>query len=219
MANTTQPKLFEADLSNYAEIRRGLSPAMRAATPTKTALKRVDADTRADLINVLNDWRLQGQASKKASAHTQEGVGSVLSSQAGSSYYSPSEKIKIQTAAIKLKTMDPRQAEWEIKEALNAAGRLHNQDFYKAQYYLDRGDWDVTQADDGMLTAILTGGTLPQYGDDIVDETVKEYVKRLYGFSSDDAGAFDALAQSEKSEMQANYYNDILNIAKVINGR
>ena len=218
MPYTATPKLFLPDLTNYAEIRRGLTPEMRKATPTKKELKQVDAVTREKLIHQLNDWRMMSGGEKRATAHMGDGIAKVLSDAAGSNYYSASDKVKIMTAGLKLRTMDPRQAEWEIRESLNAAGRLHNQDFYKAQYYLDDDTWDPAQATNEMLQAIITGGTLQSYGENVVTATIQEYVRRIYGFASDDVDAFNWAVDQARAQMQAGYYQDILNIAKVIIG-
>lgn len=216
MANTKTPKMFLSDLSNYTEIRRGLSPAMRKATLTKTELKSVAPDVKEQYIRQLNNWRQMGQGMKSATAHTQEGLSRVLVEAAGSKYYSPTDRAKIVTAGLKLKTMDPRAAEWEVREALNATGRLHDQAFYKAKYYLDARSWDPSQADDSMLLSIIRGGTLQSYGEDVVNATVKEYVKRMYGFTGTEAQEFEDLIEQESADIKASYYNDVLNIAKLI---
>ena len=219
MANVKNPKLFAYDLSNYAEIRRGLSPAMRKLTPTKTMLKQVDEHTRRTYIESINKWRSMSQGMKQQTAHTQEGLSNVLISQGKNNYYSKSEQVTIMTAGLKLKTMDPQAAEWEIREALNASGRLHDTNFYKAQYYLDAGEWDPTQATNEMIQAVMSGGTLPKYGENVIDQTIKEYMKRIYNFTeSDGEEILQAGADLEKQEMVAGYYNDILNISKMVVG-
>lgn len=219
MAYTKTPKLFAYDLSNYAEIRRGLSPAMRKLTPSKTMLKQADEHTRRTYIEAINKWRTQSQTQKLSTAHTQEGISNVLISQGKNNYYSKTEQVIIVTAGLKLKTMDPRAAEWELREALNASGRLHDNNFYKAQYYLDGGEWDPTQATNEMLQAVISGGTLPRYGANIVDQTIKEYMQRIYNITeSKDKEFIESATAQEKQEMVAGYYNDILNIAKMVVG-
>ena len=209
MAFTKTPKLFLGDLSNYAEIRRGLSKAVREQTPTLKQLRSVDSATQQGLINALNDWRLSGQAQKVAGSQTAKGLGAVFSNAAASGYYSPAEKIKIQTASLNVKSMDRRQAEWAIRESLNSTGRLHNQDFYKAKYYLDKGDWSPEEATNEMLYAILYQGGIFEYSEKIIDETIHEYVNRKYG-------TLEGLKTetTERANITAGYYNDVLNIAK-----
>ena len=210
MAFTLAPKLFLPDLSNYAEIRRGLSPAVRSQTPTLKELRSVDSATQQGLINALNDWRLSGQAQKIKGAQTSKGLGAVFSNAAASGYYSTAEKITIQTAGLNLKTMDPRQAEWAIRESLNSTGRLHNQDFYKAKYYLDSGEWSPEAASGEMLSAILYSGGILEYNEETIQATIREYVKRVYGTLED----LEA-ENTERANITAGYYNDVLNIAKI----
>ena len=220
MANVKTPKLFASDLSNYAEIRRGLSPAMRKLTASKTDLKKLTPDVQQSYIRQLNDWRLQGQAAKQATAHTQEGVSSALLEAAKSNYYGAKEKVVFATAGLKLKTMQPKAADWEVKEALNAVGRLHDQAFYKAQYFLDKGTWDEKKAETDMLISIIRGGTLKKYGESIFDATVREYVRRTYGFSEEEMqdGFNEMLVTREAANVESSYYSDLYDIAKVITG-
>lgn len=220
MANVKTPKLFASDLSNYAEIRRGLSPAMRQLTVSKTDLKKLTPDVQQSYIRQLNEWRMQGQAAKQASAHTQEGVSGALLEAAKSNYYGAKEKVVFATAGLKLKTMQPKAADWEIKEALNAVGRLHDQAFYKAQYFLDKGTWDEKKAETDMLISIIRGGTLKKYGESIFDATVREYVRRTYGFSEEEMqdGFNEMLVTREAANVESSYYSDLYDIAKVITG-
>ena len=216
MANVKTPKLFTSDLSNYAEIRRGLSPAMRKLTVSKTDLKNLTPDVQQSYIRQLNEWRMQGQAAKQATAHTQEGVSSALLEAAKSNYYGTKEKVVFATAGLKLKTMKPKAADWEVKEALNAANRLHDQAFYKAQYFLDAGKWDEKKAETDMLISIIHGGTLKSYGDSIFDATVREYLERIHGLDSGEIT--DEMVEDARSDMEASYYSDLYDIAKVITG-
>lgn len=222
MANVKTPKLFASDLSNYAEIRRGLSPAMRKLTVSKTDLKKLTPDVQQAYIKQLNEWRLQGQAAKQASAHTQEGVSSALLEAGKSNYFGDKEKAKVVfvTAGLKLKTMSPKAADWEVKEALNATGRLHDQAFYKAQYFLDKGIWDEKKAETDMLISIIRGGTLKKYGESIFDATVREFVRRTYGFTEEEMqdGFNEMLVTREAANVEASYYSDLYDIAKVITG-
>ena len=216
MANVKSPKLFTSDLSNYAEIRRGLSPAMRKLTVSKTDLKKLTPDVQQSYIRQLNEWRMQGQAAKQATAHTQEGVSSALLEAAKSNYYGTKEKVVFATAGLKLKTMKPKAADWEVKEALNAADRLHDQAFYKAQYFLDAGKWDEKKAETDMLISIIRGGTLKSYGDSIFNATVREYLERIHGLDSGEIT--DEMVEDARSDMEASYYSDLYDIAKVITG-
>ena len=210
MAYNAQAKLFASDLSNYSEIRRGLSPAMRKATPTLKELKSVDAATQQGLINALNDWRQQGQAQKIQASQLSKGIGSVFSSAASSGFYSTQDKITLQTAGLKLRSMDKDRAEWELRESLGATGRLHNQDFYKAKYFLDGNEWAPEAATNAMLEAILFSGGILEYDEQTIRDTIKEYVKRAYGVLDD----LEAESQ-ERANLTGSYYNDVLNIAKL----
>lgn len=224
MANVKTPKLFASDLSNYAEIRRGLSPAMRKLTVSKTDLKKLTPDVQQSYIRQLNEWRLQGQAAKQASAHTQDGVSSALLEAGQSDYYGAKDKVKekvvFATAGLKLKTIQPKVADWEVKEALNAVGRLHDQAFYKAQYFLDKGTWDEKKAETDMLISIIRGGTLKKYGESIFDATVREYVRRTYGLSEEEMqdGFNEMLVTREAANVESSYYSDLYDIARVITG-
>lgn len=220
MANVKTPKLFTSDLSNYAEIRRGLSPAMRKLTVSKTDLKKLTPDVQQSYIRQLNEWRMQGQAAKQATAHTQEGVSSALLEAAKSNYYGAKEKVVFATAGLKLKTMQPKAADWEVKEALNAVGRLHDQAFYKAQYFLDKGTWDEKKAETDMLISIIRGGTLKKYGESIFDATVREFVRRTYGYTEEEMqdGFNEMLVTREAANVESSYYSDLYDIAKVITG-
>lgn len=218
MAFTTQAKIFLSDLSNYAEIRRGLSPAMRKATPTLKELKASDEGVRQNLINALNDWRASSQAQKIAGSQTAKGAAQALTAAAGSDYYTPSQKVQLLTAGLKLRNMDPEQAEWEIRESLAVTGRLHNQDFYKAKYFLDRESWEPSEATNEMLNAMLFSGGILSYDEETIMKTVREYVKRQIGYSGEDKQKLEEMTQAEKSQITAGFYNDILNIAKSING-
>ena len=220
MANVKTPKLFTSDLSNYAEIRRGLSPAMRKLTVSKTDLKKLTPDVQQSYIRQLNEWRMQGQAAKQATAHTQEGVSSALLEAAKSNYYGAKEKVVFATAGLKLKTMKPKAADWEVKEALNAVGRLHDQAFYKAQYFLDKGTWDEKKAETDMLISIIRGGTLKKYGESIFDATVREFVRRTYGYTEEEMqdGFNEMLVTREAANVESSYYSDLYDIAKVIIG-
>ena len=57
MANVKTPKLFASDLSNYAEIRRGLSSTMRKLTVSKSDLKKLTPDVQQAYIRQLTRRR------------------------------------------------------------------------------------------------------------------------------------------------------------------
>ena len=222
MAYNVKPKLFLQDLSNYSEIRRGLSPAMRKATPLLKELKSVDAGMQQQIINELNDWRQSSQSQKIKGSQTAKGAAQALTAAAGSDYYTPSQKVQLLTAGLKLRNMDPEQAEWEIRESLAVTGRLHNQDFYKAKYYLgDPEDdasanvWDPAAATDAMLNEIIFTGGILQYDEKTIMDTIKEYLKRKPGTTKKN---LNAKASTELTNVSASFYNDMLNIAKSING-
>ena len=220
MANVKTPKLFTSDLSNYAEIRRGLSPAMRKLTVSKTDLKQLAPDVQQSYIRQLNEWRMQGQAAKQASAHTQEGVSSALLQAGQSDYYGAKDKVKekviFATAGLKLKTMKPKAADWEVKEALSVVNRLHDQAFYKAQYFLDAGIWDAKKAETDMLISIIRGGTLQNYGESIFNATVREYLMRIHGLQESDLT--DEMVEEASADIEASYYSDLYDIARAITG-
>lgn len=215
MAYNVKPKLFLQDLSNYSEIRRGLSPAMRKATPSLKELKSVDAGMQQQIINELNEWRQSSQSQKISAAQSAKGVISALGAAAQSDYYTSPQKAQIKLAGLKLRNMDPDAAAWEVRESLSTTGRLHNQDFYKAKYYLDDDVWDPSAATDSMLYEIIYTGGILQYDEKTIMDTIKEYLKRKPGTTSKN---LNAKANTELTNVSASFYNDILNIAKSING-
>lgn len=204
MAYNAQAKLFASDLSNYSEIRRGLSPAMRKATPTLKELKSVDAATQQGLINALNDWRQQGQTQKIQASQLSKGIGTVFSEAAKSNYFSNEDKITLYKAGIKIKMKDPDVIEWDLRENLSANDRLRNNDFYKAKYYYEDNEWDPTLATNSMLTSFVEGGGLITASPDIIEKTFAELTRR-FGGNSDE----------EQAQQMASYHNKIMNIAKL----
>lgn len=218
MAFTTQAKIFLNDLSNYAEIRRGLSPAMRKATPTLTQLKKADAETREGLINALNDWRSMNQSAKIKSARGNQKGPAVFITAAGADYYTANQKIKLITAGIKLKSMSPDEAYVELREAISVSGRLHNRDFYKAQYFLDRGTWDTAKATNEMLTEIVLTGGILNYDEKTIITTLKAYIEKNNNINADDQKAINEEITKLRTETSAQFYNDMLNVGRIITG-
>lgn len=200
-------KQFTSDLSNYSELRRGLSKDMRDQTLSKTELKQ--AGPAVDrYIAELNRWRSMGQQAKKTRS-SKEGAAPVeqlFRAAVKSGYYTGTDKATIAAANIKLKTMSKDQAKLELMEDLNALERTRNQNFYKALGYIEGGEWDPEEASDDMLREVVSSGFIDRYPD-IAQATVDEYIRRL-GDSGDEQYA------SERSS----YANDILAIAKMILG-
>lgn len=201
-------KQFTSDLSNYSELRRGLSKDMRSQTMSKTELKGVDGNVVDKYIRELNAWRSESQLKKvtRARAGGSAPVEKLMTEAARSGYYTGTDKATIMTANLKLKTMSKEQAQMELMENLNALDRTRNQDFYKAKGYIEDGEWDPEQASDDMLREVVSSGFINEYPD-IAQATVDEYIKRL-GEGGEDAYA------SERS----GYAQDILAIAKMIVG-
>lgn len=201
-------KQFTSDLSNYAELRRGLSKDMRSQTVSKTDLKASDTYAVDRYIEELNRWRSQSQASKtaRASRSGSAPVERLFREALRSGYFAGSDKTVIAAANIKLKTMTKEQAQLELMEDLNTLDRTRNQDFYKAQGYIEDGVWDPEEASDDMLRSVVASGFIDQYPD-IAEATINEYIKRL-----GDAGA------EQYASERSSYANDILAIAKLILG-
>lgn len=202
-------KTFAHDLSNYSEIRRGLSPAMRSQTMTKTELRNADPDTVERYIDALNQWRTSPQAEKAVrSAQTaQSPLEEIFATAARSDYFTSSEKATLLTANIKVKLLTPEQAKMELKEALNVANRLTSADFYKAKYYLDEDEFDPEQATDNMLYEIIMTGYIdkyPEYAKQVKDEYMDRLKEALASVQYDHQFASEANA----------YKRDILAISK-----
>lgn len=202
-------KTFAHDLSNYSEIRRGLSPAMRAQTMTKTELRNADPDAVERYIDMLNQWRTSPQAEKATrSAQTaQSPLEEIFSTAAASDYFTPTEKATLLTANLKVKLLTPAQAKMELKEALNAANRMTSADFYKAKYYLDEDEFDPELASDNMLYEIIMTGYVDKFPEQ-AQQVKDEYMKRLQE-------ALDSVQYDSQFASEANAYKrDILAISK-----
>lgn len=204
-------KTFRQDLSNYSELRRGLTPAMRAQTLTKTELKNVSPDVAIRYINALNEWRQSPQREKIVRGQPGEisALENIFLKGIDSGYYSANEKATLAAANLKMKSISQEQARMEIRENLNAIDRAHGgewytpTDYWATKFYMDHGEWDPSLASDSMLRVALTYGFLddhPGYR----DETIEEYELRTGG---EDTGA-------AASEVAA-YRQDILAVAKL----
>lgn len=205
-------KLFSSNLSNYAELRRGLSPAMRAQTMTTKELRNASPDMVKLYINSLNDWRQSPQREKivRGQANEITKLESMFQRKMQSGAFSANDKAALAAANFKMKSIPQEQARMEIREALNAIDRVHSGDWYKPQdywaadFYMSHGEWDPGQASDSMLRLALQYdlvGDYPAYA----DETKEEYARRL---GSDFA---DSLMASEINTGN----NDVLAIAKL----
>lgn len=179
-------KLFAADLSNYAELRRGLSPAMRAQTLTTKELRAASPDMVISYINSLNQWRQSPQREKIVRGQSEEisRLENIFLKKMKSDFFGPNDKAALAAANLKMKSMTQEQARMEIREALNAIDRLHTSDWYKPQdywatdFYMSHGEWDPGLASDSMLRLALQYdlvGDYPGYK----DITMEEYERRL----------------------------------------
>ena len=179
-------KLFAADLSNYAELRRGLSPAMRAQTLAKKELRAARPDMVISYINSLNQWRQSPQRQKIVKGQDNEvtRLENIFAQVLKTNLFGGNDKVAIAAANLKMKSMSTADARTEIREALNAVDRMHMSDWYKPQdywtsdYYMQNEKWDPAQASDSMLRLALEFdlvGYYPQYE----DATYEEYRRRL----------------------------------------
>lgn len=199
-------KSFQADLSNYASLRRGLSATMREQTLGVKTLKQASSEAQSAYINVLNDWREMSQAAKKERARSQNPVEDIFKQAASSDFYNATERAEIAAANIKLKTMSADQAQVELMEGLNILDRSRNADFYAATYFLETDSFDPERATDDMLRQVISSGTAEQYPGQ-KEAIIKEYMRRL-GETGDTTGA----AASEVNS----YRQDILALARMI---
>ena len=212
-------KTFSHDLSNYSQIRRGLSPAMRAQTMTKTELKQVRPDLVERYINELNRWRESPQlsktqrgseiiksssADKKVQKAGQDPTQTIFREALKSGYYEgdSNAKAKLMTASLKLSMMSKKDARKEMMEGLNTKDRTRNQDFYKAEYYLDEGKFDPEVATTDMLREIVSSGYVDEKYPDQAAKITKEYMKRLSGTGEADGIGAQALANERASFME-----------------
>lgn len=224
MAFTRNVKTILPDLSNYAEIRRGLSKAMRDITPTKTMLKQVDAATRESFINQLNNWRQADQSVKIQMAKEPEQIQEIFTVESKNNFYSKNEKVQLIRSNLKLRSMDQERAHMEVREAFNAYGRLRTRDYYKAKYYLDRGDWDPDKASFEMLSAIVNDAQLYRYNQNTIDDTLRAYYGDVYAYElnglsdEDKAAKLDEYVTVKGASLKASVLRDYLAISKLITG-
>ena len=198
------------NLQQYGTLRRGLSSLMRAQTVGAQTLRSATAETQQKYLAALNKWRSMGQAEKAAKARSENPVEDIFRQAMKSDYFTGEEKTIIATAGLKLKTMDREQAIQELLEGLNARDRKRSSDFYKAEYYLDEGDFDPLAASDDMLREVISSGFIDGYDKDTAERAKLEYIRRMTGGTTDDTG--------EIASMRAGYQEDILSLAASIVG-
>lgn len=182
---------FAQDLSNYSQLRRGLSQSMRNQTLTKTELMKIKPEARTVYINQLNAWRERGQAFKTGRAQEVQGTERIFEKALQSGFFTAEEKAALATANLRIKSVNEQTARFMIGESLNVVERSGGtswkgsgtEDYYKAKYYLDQGSWDPTMASDNMLREIIFSGKIDDYPSQS-EEAVKEYMDRL-GNASD----------------------------------
>lgn len=184
-------KLFDQDLSNYAQLRRGLSPAMRQQTLTKEQLRKVSPDIVISYINALNEWRQSPQRGKIVRGQSKEisRLEDLFRREIESGYFGENDVATLATANLKMKSMTQENARREIREALNAVDRAHMGDWYRPEdywineYYMSHDAWDPTMASDSMLRLAIQYGMVDEYPE-IKAATRQEYADRL-GDSAD----------------------------------
>jgi len=222
-------RLFASDLSNYNDIRKGLTSKMRDQIPTRAQLMKATPDVRQNMIDTLNEWR---QLSQKEKVKFQERAGTdyvkVYKEESEDLYFTESERVEFATASLKLRMMTPDQAEWEMKESLNAVDRKHTKDFYKAMSYIEDDIFDEAQASDEMLSEIIKDGgmsleTKSKDGKktishkDIFERALKEYLDRKYGAMNMSRVKKSEMYWEEYADKMASYHQDLLSAARLIN--
>lgn len=200
-------KSFSADLSNYASLRRGLSATMREQTLGVKTLKKASADAQSTYINVLNQWRSQSQTFKKERAQEENPVEKLFRNVLDEDYYTDAEKVEIAAANIKLKTMGAKQARKELMAGLRARDAVRDQDFYKADWFLQNESFDPLKASDDMLRQLVDSGYVEKEYPGEADAILDEYLMRLGGGLG---------AEWERSSNAAAYRQDVLEVAKMI---
>lgn len=200
-------QLFSRDLSNYASLRRGLSARMREQTLGVKTLKKASADAQSTYINVLNQWRSQSQTFKKERSHEENPVEKLFRNVLGKDYYTDAEKVEIAAANIKLKTMGAKQARKELMAGLRARDAVRDQDFYKADWFLQNDSFDPLKASDDMLRQLVDSGYVEKEYPGEADAILGEYLMRLGGGLG---------AERERSSNAAVYRQGVLEVAKMI---
>ena len=210
----TGVKGFTEDLSNYAELRRGLSKTMREQTLGVKELRKASAATQKQYIDILNQWRQQSQVMKKERATIENPVEELFRKAAETDkFYTEDERAKLAAANIKLKTMGADQVKMELLEALDNADRKRNQDFYQVVWFLSKDMFEPGKATDEMLRQIIMSGTIEEYPGQ-KDEIIAEYMSRLGSASVPDQAATETQYASERNA----YRQDLLAIAVQILG-
>ena len=212
-------RLFASDLSNYNDIRKGLTSKMRDQIPTRAQLMQATPDVRQNMIDTLNEWR---QLSQKEKVAFQERAGTdyvkVYSDQSKNLYFTESERVEFATASLRLRMMSPDQAEWEMKESLNAVDRKHSREFYKAMSYVDNDEFDENQASDEMLSEIIKdGGQALKARPDVFERVLKAYLDRKYGAMKMSRVKKSEMYWEEYADKMASYNMDLLAAARLIN--
>lgn len=212
-------RLFASDLSNYNDIRKGLTAKMRAQIPTRAQLMQATPDVRQNMIDTLNEWR---QLSQKEKVAFQERAGTdyvkVYSDQSKNLYFTESERVEFATAALKLRMMTPDQAEWEMKESLNAVDRKHSREFYKAMSYVEADEFDENQASDEMLSEIIKdAGQALKAHPDVFERALKAYLDRKYGAMKISRAKKSEMYWDEYADKMTSYNQDVLAAARLIN--
>lgn len=200
-------QVFSRDLSNYASLRRGLSARMREQTLGVKTLKKASADAQSTYINVLNQWRSQSQTFKKERAQEENPVEKLFRNVLDEDYYTDAEKVEIAAANIKLKTMGAKQARKELMAGLRARDAARDQDFYKADWFLQNDSFDPLKASDDMLRQLVDSGYVEKEYPGEADAILDEYLLRLGGGLG---------AEWERSSNAASYRQDVLEVAKMI---
>ena len=212
-------RLFASDLSNYNDIRKGLTSKMRAQIPTRAQLMQATPDVRQNMIDTLNEWR---QLSQKEKVAFQERAGTdyvkVYSDQSKNLYFTESEQVEFATAAFKLRMMTPDQADWEMKESLNAVDRKHSREFYKAMSYVEADEFDENLASDEMLSEIIKdAGQALKAHPDVFERALKAYLDRKYGAMKISRVKKSEMYWEEYADKMASYNQDLLAAARLIN--
>lgn len=221
-------RLFAGDLSNYNDIRKGLTSKMRDQIPSRAQLMQATPDVRQNMIDTLNEWR---QLSQKEKVAFQERAGTdyvkMYSDQSKNLYFTESERVEFATASLRLRMMSPDQAEWEMKESLNAVDRKHSREFYKAMSYVEADEFDENQASDEMLSEIIKDGgmSLETKGKDgktishkdVFERALKEYLDRKYGALQISRAKKSEMYWEEYADKMASYHQDLLAAARLIN--
>jgi len=212
-------RLFASDLSNYNDIRKGLTAKMRSQIPTRAQLMQATPDVRQNMIDTLNEWR---QLSQKKKVAFQERAGTdyvkTYSDQSKNVYFTESERVEFTTASLKLRMMTPDQAEWEFKESLNAVDRKHSREFYKAMSYIEADEFDENMASDEMLSEILKdGGQALKTRPDVFEKALKAYLDRKYGSLKISRAKKSEMYWDEYADKMASYNQDVLAAARLIN--